>query len=42
MKERGIVFQAPMVRALLAGNKTQTRRIINGESWGARSASILN
>jgi len=43
MKERGMIFNAEMVRAILDGRKTQTRRVIKnqrqGECWSVRPAS---
>ena len=33
MKETGLMFKAPLVRAILAGKKTQTRRIIKNQPF---------
>lgn len=35
-KETGLMFKAPLVRAILSGQKTQTRRVVKDQSIGDR------
>ncbi|HCY2152874.1 TPA: hypothetical protein O1J22_004161 [Escherichia coli] len=41
MKKRGMIFNDEMVRAILGGNKTQTRRIVEEKFYGRAVAAEL-
>lgn len=41
MTERPIIFNTPMVQAILKGQKTQTRRIINPQPNAEKFSAII-
>lgn len=42
MKERGMIFNSEMVRAILDGRKTQTRRIMKVQPESNQLGLLLN